>query len=95
MTQEDKQRLESFSTEELKAEIKRRAEIARAKKAEEMKNALRCRNCKHCVSVPISSWWSNRYSYECVARTWGKKHPRHYTISPSKRACELFERKEE
>ena len=32
MTQEDKQRLESFSTEELKAEIKRRAEIARAKK---------------------------------------------------------------
>lgn len=92
MTQEEKQTLESFSTEELKAEIKRRAEIARAKKAEEMKNALRCRNCKHCVSVPISSW-SN--SYECMARTWGKKHPRHYTISPSKRACELFERKEE
>ena len=80
--------LKDYTTEQLKAELKRRVEIKKAQKAEEMKTALRCRNCKHCV--PNSTW---RMQYLCMARTWGKKYSRHYTVSLSKKACEKFERK--
>ena len=80
--------LQDYTTEELRAELKRRAELARAQKAKEMKTALRCRNCKHCLQEP---GWCN--SYLCAARTWGKKISRHYVVTPSKPACELFERK--
>lgn len=82
--------LKDYTTEELKAELKRRTEIAKAQKAEEMKTALRCRNCKHCVPAPK---WDRLYI--CKARTWGKKYPRNYTVTPSTKACEKFERKEE
>ena len=81
--------LKDYTTEQLRAELKRRAEIARAQKVEEMKTALRCRNCSHCFQKPD---WHN--SYLCMARTWGKKYTRHYVISPSKKACDKFERKE-
>lgn len=83
--------LKDYSTEQLKAELKRIVELAKAQKAEEMKTALRCRNCKHCQAHKISNW---TMGYNCMARMWGKKHPRHYTVSPSTKACELFERKE-
>ena len=82
--------LKDYTTEELKAEIKRRNELARAQKAEEMKTALRCRNCKYCVPNPR---WA--MLYQCEARTWGKTYPRHYTIKLFTKACEKFERKEE
>lgn len=82
--------LKDYSIEELKAELKRRTELAKAQRAEEMKNAMRCRNCKHCAPNPNIS-----YQKICMARTWGKKYPRHYTVSPSRPACEKFERKEE
>ena len=82
--------LKDYTTEELRAELKRRAEISRAKKAEEMKTARRCRNCKHCV--PNRTWVK---TYLCMARTWGKKYPTHYTVSLSTKACDKFERKEE
>ena len=81
--------LKDYTTEELKAELKRRVEAERARKAEEMKTALRCRNCKHCALNP--NW---TLSYLCMARTWGVKHPRHYTVNLSSKACELFERKD-
>ena len=80
--------LKDYSTEELKAELKRRAELRKAQKAEEMKTAKRCRNCKHCV---INLRWTRQHL--CMARTWGKEHPRHYVVPTSKPACELFERK--
>ena len=80
--------LKDYTTEQLKAELKRRVEEKKAQKAEEMKTALRCRNCKHCVPNPN---WGMQYL--CMARTWGKKYPRHYTVSLSKKACEKFERK--
>jgi hypothetical protein len=80
--------LKDYSTEELKAELKRRVELSKAQKAEEMKTAKRCRNCKHCE--PNSNWGR---TYICMARTWGKEYPRHYVVSLSKPACELFERK--
>lgn len=80
--------LKDYTNKELKAELKRRAELARAQKDEEMKNALRCRNCKHCKPNPK---WPMQYN--CIARTWGKKITRHYVVSPSTKACDQFERK--
>lgn len=82
--------LKDYSTEQLKTELKRRCEERKALKAEEMKTAKRCRNCKHSQAHKISNW---TMGYNCMARTWGKKYPRHYTVSPSTKACELFERK--
>lgn len=82
--------LKDYTIEELRAEIKRRAAISRAQKAEEMKNAKRCRNCKYCASQQLSKWTR---SYLCMARTWGKKYPRNYTVSLSRKACDKFERK--
>lgn len=80
--------LKDYTTEELKAEIKRRAELAKAQKEEEMKVALRCRNCKYCIPSPL---WAMQH--KCAIRTWGKKHPRHYVVTPSTKACNKFERK--
>lgn len=82
--------LKDYTTEELKAELKRRAELRKMEKAEEIKTAKRCRNCKYCVENPN---WNKLYI--CMARTWGKKYPRHYTVKLSKQACEKFERKED
>lgn len=85
--------LKDYTTEELKAELKRRVELKKAQKAEEMKTAKRCRNCKHCE--PVLMPWGQLHYFQCMARTWGKKYPRHYTVSPSRPACDKFERKED
>lgn len=45
--------LKDYTTDELKAELKMRTELAKAQKAEEMKSAARCRNCKHCQAEQI------------------------------------------
>ena len=84
--------LKDYTTEELKAELKRRVEEKKAQKAEEMKNALRCRNCKHIVLANNSKWPA---ADTCAIRTWGEKYPRHYWVSPSQKACDKFERKTE
>lgn len=81
--------LKDYTEEQLKAELKRRVELRKAQKAEEVKTAKRCRNCKHCVPNPR---WERMHI--CMARTWGKKYPHHYSVSLSKPACELFEQKE-
>lgn len=81
--------LKDYTTEELRAEIKRRAELARQQKAEEMKTALRCRNCKHFFT---QGKWTG--VDKCMARTWGKKYTRHYVVRPSTKACDKFEKKE-
>ncbi len=81
--------LKDYSTEALKAELKRRAEERRAQKAEEMKTALRCRNCRFCNEMTAGEYV---VGYKCMARTWGKNHTRNYVVNPSKKACELFER---
>lgn len=86
--------LKDYTTEELKAELKRRVELAKAQKAEEMKNAVRCRNCKHCVPRPkVPCWCSDHYRI-CAVRTWGKTTVHHYSVRLSDKACEKFERKE-
>lgn len=80
--------LKDYSTDELKAELKRRLELAKAQKAEEMKNAVRCRNCKFFVTcTDVFNF------YYCEARTWGK-YDRHYSIKPYTKGCDKFERKE-
>lgn len=61
--------LKDYTTEELKAELKRRVELAKAQKAKEMKIALRCRNCKYCQEHKVSNW---TIGYKCMARMWGK-----------------------
>ena len=85
--------LKDYTTEELKAELKRRVELAKAQKAEEMKTALRCRNCKYCIPNPnVPSWCRGDYCI-CNVRTWGKNKQRHYVIRPFTRACDKFENK--
>lgn len=82
--------LSDYTTEELKAELKQRAEVARQQKAEEMKNALRCRNCKHFQGVKIGGWLER---HQCSVRTYGKTYPRNYSVKTSTKACDKFERK--
>ena len=82
--------LKDYTEEQLKAELRRRVELRKVQKAEEMKTAKRCRNCKHCLPNP--SW---RRMHICMARTWGTQYPRHYSVSLSKPACDKFERKED
>ena len=85
--------LKDYTIEELQAEIKRRNVIKKAQKAEEMRTAKKCRNCKHCAPNPkVPSWCRGNY-YICTVRTWGKKILRNYSVQPSQNACDLFELK--
>lgn len=80
--------LKDYTTEELKAELKRRTELAKAQKAEEMKNAVRCRNCKFFKPrTDVCNF------YYCEVRAWGK-HNWHYSVKPSTKGCDKFERNE-
>lgn len=76
--------LKDYTTEELRAEIKRRYAL----KKEEDKKKLRCRNCLHCKQHPYGF-----NVFLCDTRTWGKKRPRNYCVKPSTPACEKFENK--
>lgn len=76
--------LNDYTTEELRAELKRRWQLEQ----EEKKKVLRCRSCVHCKQHP-----SGLKMYLCDARTWGKKVVRNYVINLSNKACDLFENK--
>ena len=84
--------LKDYTTEELKAEIEHRTAINKAKREEEKKNAMICRNCKYCVAFSLSQWTNG---YKCTARTWGKKSLHNYRVRLSTKACDKFIRKEE
>lgn len=77
--------LKDYTTEELRAEIKRRNELAKEVKKQE----TRCRNCKHLINHPLS--WAKLYL--CGARTWGKTYTRHYSVKLCTKACDKFESK--
>lgn len=86
-------KLKDYTTEELRAELKRRAAI---KKAE--RNAIpRCRMCSHFGEItyfgePVTD--ENRwmgYTSCCYHKTKNNKYYR--THSPSQLACEHFEKK--
>lgn len=76
--------LKDYTKEQLRAELKRRWLIEQ----EEKKKELRCRNCVHCKQNERF-----KYFYECMARTYGKKIVRNYTVKPSTKACDKFESK--
>lgn len=76
--------LKRYTIEELRAEIKRRNELAKEAKKQEP----RCRNCKHLTNNPK---WTGMYL--CGVRTWGKTYTRHYCVKLCTKACDKFESK--
>ena len=78
--------LSEYTTEELRAELKRRHSEKRA--ADALKP--RCRNCKHLMREPIGEWF---VSTRCGARTYKLRgRDVHYCVSLSGH-CDKFERK--
>ena len=91
--------LKDYSTEELKAELKRRSDLAKAEKAE----VKRCRMCKHCGEINYFGEYLSSEKYEWITRFnfskccifFKTKNGKNYRChSPYQRACEHFEEKE-
>ena len=85
--------LEDYSTEELRAELKRRIAEEKAKK----ESILRCRMCKYWGAI---DYWSNPTNYTFgnnrSCRFFKTKNGKYYRYhSASELAYEHFERKEE
>ena len=84
--------LKDYSTEELKAELKRRSDLAKAEKAK----VKRCRMCKHWGEI---NYFGNPSDgiyglYRCC-KFFKNKTGKYYKVhSPSQLACEHFEEKE-
>ena len=85
--------LKDFTTEELRAELKKRNAEERAKKA----SVLRCRMCKHWGAI---DYWGNPKNYPNgrtqPCKFFKTKNGKYYICHrASQLACENFERKEE
>ena len=88
--------LKDYTTEELRAELKRRNVEEKAKKA----SILRCRMCKHWGAI---DYWGNPTNYTVYTignnyscKFFKTKNGKGYRChSASELACEHFERKEE
>ena len=86
--------LKDYTTEELRAELKRRNAEERAKKA----SVLRCKMCKHWGAI---DYWGNPIGYPYYGRNqsckfFKTKNGKYYRChNASQLACENFERKEE
>ena len=86
--------LKDYTTEELRAELKRRNAEERAKKA----SILKCKMCKHWGAI---DYWGNPIGYPYYGRTqpckfFKTKNGKYYRChNASQPACEYFERKEE
>lgn len=79
--------LQDYTNEELRAELKRRSDLAKAEKAK----VKRCRMCKHWGEVDyfgISDFFAPSTSCRFHKTKDGKYYRRH---APSQRACEHFE----
>lgn len=91
---DDEATLKGFTTDELRAELKRRAAEEKAKKD----STLRCRMCKHWGEV---SYWGFPTNYYYVSdsrscRFFKTKNGKYYRCHrASQPACKHFERKEE
>lgn len=88
--------LKDYSTAELKAELKRRSDLAKAEKAK----VKRCRMCKHWGKITyydeaISSEkyeWFKRVNCSKYCIFFKTKNGKNYLVhSPYQRACEHFE----
>ena len=91
--------LKDYSTEELKAELKRRSDLAKAEKAK----VKRCRMCKHWGKITywgedLSSEkheWLKRVNCSKCCIFFKTKNGKNYrSHSPYQLACEHFEEKE-
>lgn len=86
--------LKDYSTEELKAELKRRSDLAKAEKAE----VKRCRMCKHWGEINYFGGIPNNgfiYGLSRCCKFFKHKTGKYYkTHSPYQLACEHFEEKE-
>lgn len=81
--------LSRYSTVELRAELKRRNMVEKVQRELERNTALRCRNCVHCIKKGDFGAF-----YQCAVRTYTRKKIEwHYVVTPSQKACELFELK--
>ena len=85
--------LKDYTTEELRAELKRRNAEEKAKKA----SILRCRMCKHWGAI---DYWGNPTNYTVgdnrPCKFFKTKNGKYYRCHrASQLACEHFERKEE
>ena len=90
---DDEATLKGFTTEELRAELKRRNAEEKAKKA----SILRCRMCKHWGAIdywgnPINRDFGDNRSCVFFKTKNGKYYRCHRASQP---ACKHFERKEE
>lgn len=84
--------LKDYSTEELKAELKRRSDLAKIDRA----NVKRCRMCVHYGEVnyygePTKSKFGRSMSKCCQFFSWGKNNKYRKCHAPSQPACEHFE----
>lgn len=85
--------LKDYTTEELRAELKRRAAEEKAKK----ESVLRCRMCQHWGKI---NYWGEPVDYNYgpaqPCKFFKTKNGKHYRChNASQLACEHFERKEE
>ena len=90
---DDEAMLKGFTTDELRAELKRRNAEERAKK----ESVLRCRMCRHWGAIdywgnPLNSDFRDTRSCKFFKTKNGKNYRCH---NASQLACEHFERKEE
>lgn len=86
--------LQDYTTEELKAELKRRIDLAKAEKAE----VKRCRMCKHWGEINYFGESHNNgilYGFNRCCKFFKHKTGKYYKChSPYQLACEHFEEKE-
>ena len=84
--------LKDYSTEELKAELKRRSDLSKAEKAE----VKRCRMCKHWGEINYFGNPSNGiYGLNRCCKFFKNKTGKYYKVHrPSQLACEHFEENE-
>ena len=84
--------LKDYSTEELKAELKRRSDLAKAEKSK----VKRCRMCKYWGEINYFGNPSNGiYGLNRCCKFFKNKTGKYYKVhSPYQLACEHFEEKE-
>lgn len=87
--------LQDYTTEELKAELKRRRDLSKVDRAK----IKRCRMCVHYGEVnyygkPTKSEVERNMSKCCQFFSWGKNDTYRKCHAPSQLACEHFEEKE-
>lgn len=85
--------LKDCSTEELKAELKRRSGLAKAEKAK----VKRCRMCKHCGEITYFGSPNNGFVFglnRCCRYQKRKSRKYYRALSGHHLACEHYEEKE-